>query len=336
MNTETSLNEKESATPFISVIIPNYNGGKTIGKCLEAATASHYENFEVIVVDDCSKDNSVEIIKRFPCKLIQLPEHSGASKARNTGAENSKGEILFFIDSDCLLKKDTLSIAARTFKKHSNALIGGTYTPLPHDRNFFSIFQSIFINYSETKNKEPDYIATHAMLISAKLFKESGGFREDFLPILEDVEFSHRLKKKGIRLVMEPELVVEHIFNFSLLRSLKNAIRKSMYWTVYSIKNKDLLRDSGTASIELKVNTFSCFLLVVLLVLFITTDNTGFMLTALVVFAFNLFVNRHFIKAILNAAGVSFTIKALLYYTTLYPLAVGTGGTLGILKAIRK
>lgn len=66
---------------YISIVIPNYNMAATIGLCLEAAFCSDYKNFEVIVVDDHSDDDSVEIIKKFPCKLICLEARSGASKA---------------------------------------------------------------------------------------------------------------------------------------------------------------------------------------------------------------------------------------------------------------
>ncbi len=181
----------------ISVIIPNHNGSATIAKCLEAALASRYPKFEVVVVDDCSGDNSVEIINQFPCKLIRLDKPSGASKARNIGALNSHGDILFFTDADCLLRKDTLSLVARTFSEGApDSIIGGTYTPVPYDRSFFSVFQSTFIHYSETKKpKAPDYIATHAMAVDAVVFKKMGGFSEDFFPILEDVELSHRLRR---------------------------------------------------------------------------------------------------------------------------------------------
>ncbi|MBI1864641.1 MAG: glycosyltransferase family 2 protein [Nitrospirae bacterium] len=99
----------------ISVIIPNRNGSATIGKCLEAAFSSRSDPFEVIVVDDGSEDRSVEIIKRFPCRLIRLERHAGAAKARNVGAREAKGDILFFTDADCLLQEDTLSAAARAF-----------------------------------------------------------------------------------------------------------------------------------------------------------------------------------------------------------------------------
>jgi glycosyltransferase involved in cell wall biosynthesis len=90
---------------YISIVIPSYNKAATIGKCLEAAFSSKYKNFEVIVVDDNSDDNSVEIIKRFPCKLVCLERRAGTSKARNTGAFKSKGDLIFFIDADCILQR---------------------------------------------------------------------------------------------------------------------------------------------------------------------------------------------------------------------------------------
>lgn len=320
--------------PFISVIIPNRNGVDTIGKCLEGIYSSNYKNFESIVVDDCSEDGSVEIIRKFPCKLIRLESHGGASKARNKGAENAGGEALFFIDADCVLNSDTLAIAGRAFRQHNDSVVGGTYTPLPYDKRFYSTFQSIFINYSETKYKEPDYVATHAMLIDRELFLKSGGFNEEFLPILEDVEFSHKLRKSGIQLLMLPELTVQHIFNFTLFRSLRNAYRKSMYWIMYSVRNKDLLSDSGTASVELKSNAISWLLCAILLTLFVLSDTEMFLYTAISVLLINLFINRNFIKALVSSGGPLFSIGAMLYYTLLYPLAVGIGGIMGAFRAM--
>jgi glycosyltransferase involved in cell wall biosynthesis len=320
--------------PFISVIIPTHNGADTIGKCLEGVYSSEYKNFEAIVVDDCSEDDSVETIKRFPCKLIRLESHGGASKARNTGAENAGGEAIFFIDADCVLNSDTLAIAARAFMQHKDFVVGGTYTPLPFDRGFYSTFQSVFINYSETKYKEPDYVATHAMLIDRELFLKSGGFNEEFLPILEDVEFSHKLRKSGIRLIMQPNLTVQHIFNFTLGRSLRNAYRKSMYWIMYSIRNKDLLADSGTASVELKSNTISWLLCALLLTLFVISNITLFIYAAFAVLFINMLINKSFVKALFSAGGIFFGIRAVFYYTLIYPLAVGIGGLMGVFKAV--
>jgi len=324
----------ENIEKLISVIIPNYNGAETIDKCLRAVFSSRYKNFEVIVVDDCSKDNSVRIIERYPCKLITLKEHSGTSVARNIGASNSNGEWLFFIDADCLLLEDTLVKVNEAIAKYNseNIIIGGTYTSIPYDDKFFSTFQSVFVNYSETKKNNPDYIAAHAMAINTNLFKQSRGFPIDHLPILEDVELSHRLRRMGCKLIMEPKIVVRHIFNFSLIGSMKNAFRKSMYWVMYSIENKDLLRDSGTASLELKADVASLFSCTLLVSLFAITKKTFFLPLIPLILFLNLWINMGLLKAFYSAKGLLFSILATLYYIMLYPLYVGIGSVSGALR----
>lgn len=322
-------------THLISVIIPNRNGAATIGKCLAAALASRHDNFEVIVVDDGSEDDSVEVIKGFPCRLIRLAQHGGAAKARNTGARHSRGEVLFFTDADCLLPPDSLAIASETLARAgpTNSVAGGTYTALPHDRRFFSIFQSVFIHYCETRNPQrPDYLATHALAIPARIFSQSGGFHEEFLPILEDVEFSHRLRRMGYSLVMNPALQVQHIFDYSLARSLSNAVIKTKYWTLYSIGNGDLLADSGTASQGLKLNGAVYFLGLLLLLLFFATGSVLFLSALAAAVAFNLYANRGLLRAFYDAGGVGFALGAAAYYLLLYPLAVGMGACAGVMK----
>jgi glycosyltransferase involved in cell wall biosynthesis len=320
---------------FISVVIPNYNAGSTIGKCLEALLSSKYDPFEVIVVDDGSSDDSIGTINTFPCKLIQLHKHAGASRARNAGARESAGDILFFIDADCIVAGDTLSLVNKVMGIKKAGVIGGSYTQLPYDSNFFSIFQSVFINYSELKRTEPDYIASHAMAIEKNIFEKSGGFPEEFLPIIEDVELSHRLRRSGHKLHMAPEVLVRHIFNFTFWKSLRNAFRKSRYWTMYSLGNKDVFKDSGTASRELKVNVFSYFLILFFLLLYFSSADRIFLLVPLIIACLNLYVNRNLLKAFYRAKGAFFTIPASLYYTMLYPLAVGAGSFTGMMQYFR-
>jgi glycosyltransferase involved in cell wall biosynthesis len=319
---------------LVSVIIPNRNGGTTIGTCLAAAQASHHGNFEIIVVDDSSNDNSIEVIERYPCRLVRLRQHGGAARARNAGASHSRGRILFFTDADCLLQPDTLALAARTLAlEGSDAIIGGTYTPAPHDRRFFSRFQSIFINYFETRHAPAaDYIATHALAMDAAVFRSRHGFAEDVRPILEDVEFSHRLRRAGCRLVMNPAIQVQHIFNHSLTRSLHNAYTKSLYWTGYAVGNRDLLADSGTASVGLKLNVLVFAGNAGLLSGFALTGKTILLAFMALALAFNLFVNRGLLRAYYRAEGLGFALMATLYYLLLYPLAVGAGAAAGMLR----
>lgn len=165
----------------ITVVIPNRNGSATIARCMEAVFSSSYRTFDVVVVDDGSEDDSIMKIEGFPCRLIRLEKHSGAAHARNIGAQNSSGEVLFFTDADCLVNEDTLALVNRALQEEGpDVLVGGTYSPVPADPGFFSQFQSAYINYAETKRIEsPDYIATHALAVRAGTFKKIGGFREE-------------------------------------------------------------------------------------------------------------------------------------------------------------
>jgi GT2 family glycosyltransferase len=225
----------------LSIIIPNYNGVRTIGLCLDAIIAFRDEACEIVVVDDCSQDGSVGVIEKYPCRLIRLTKHSGASAARNAGASDSRGDVFFFIDSDCIVTDTTISRVRKNLSEQpADIVVGGTYTAVPYDAGFFGSYQSVFVNYFETKNvNDPDYLATHALVVRAGSFKKIGGFNEGFLPILEDVEFSHRLRRNGFRLIMDPGLQVRHIFHFSFIRSLRNAVKKTRYWTEYSLENRD-------------------------------------------------------------------------------------------------
>ena len=264
--------------------------------------------------------------------MIPLDKHSGASRARNAGAENSSGEILFLLMQTVFCRKNTIASVNKAFLISENAIVGGTYTVIPYDKDFFSTFQSIFINYSETKKEPPDYIPTHAMVIARDIFMKSGGFKENFLPILEDVEFSHWLRKMGYKLTMNPEILVRHIFNFTLIKSLKNAFRKSMYWTIYSLKNKDLLTDSGTASTELKVNGISCLLTVLFIFLGLVSGRPSFLVFIPLIFGFNIVINRNLLLAFYKTKLALFAVSATLYYTLAYPLAVWAGVLGGALK----
>jgi glycosyltransferase involved in cell wall biosynthesis len=90
----------------LSVIIPNYNKEKYIASCLDSILQQTYNNYEILIVDDCSLDHSSEILnkyqKKFPniIKPIYLDTNRGVSNARNIGIENANGEYVTFIDSD--------------------------------------------------------------------------------------------------------------------------------------------------------------------------------------------------------------------------------------------
>ena len=102
----------------ISIIIPNYNGQKTLPKLIESIHSSLNINklsYEILIVDDASTDNSAQLAKnKFPViKIITLKGHSGASKARNMGIEAASGDMLLFIDSDAWFNKSAVDLLVK-------------------------------------------------------------------------------------------------------------------------------------------------------------------------------------------------------------------------------
>lgn len=93
--------------PKFSIIIPVYNVEKYIVRCLDSVFNQTENDFEVIVVNDGTKDNSIELIKDYDITLINQ-KNAGLSAARNNGVKKAKGEYIIFLDSDDYLEKDTL------------------------------------------------------------------------------------------------------------------------------------------------------------------------------------------------------------------------------------
>jgi glycosyltransferase involved in cell wall biosynthesis len=105
--------------PLVSVIIPVFNGGNLLVEALESVFAQSYSNIEVIVVDDGSTDNSVNIISRYKSSLRFIrQENGGSAKARNTGILSSSGDYISFLDQDDLLFPKKIEIQLEIAARH--------------------------------------------------------------------------------------------------------------------------------------------------------------------------------------------------------------------------
>lgn len=92
--------------PKVSVIIPVYNTENFLPRCLESVCNQTLSDIEIICINDCSTDNSLEVLKKYPVKIIDLPENKGAAYARNRGIEAATGEYIGFVDSDDFVDLD--------------------------------------------------------------------------------------------------------------------------------------------------------------------------------------------------------------------------------------
>lgn len=103
--------------PKFSIIIPVFNVEKYIGKCIDSIMNQTYQDFEVIVVNDGTKDNSMNIVKNYDVKIINQ-QNQGLSAARNTGVKEAKGEYILFLDSDDSIEKDLLKELNKSLKNN--------------------------------------------------------------------------------------------------------------------------------------------------------------------------------------------------------------------------
>ena len=98
---------------LVSIVVPVYNSEKFLKETIKTVTEQTYKNWELILVNDCSTDNSKSTIEKYAkednrIKVINLKENSGAAIARNTGIEQAKGKYLAFLDADDLWNKEKL------------------------------------------------------------------------------------------------------------------------------------------------------------------------------------------------------------------------------------
>lgn len=111
----------------ISVIIPVYNGEKTLKVCLDSVTSCNDPDYEIIVVDDCSVDATAQIIKEYlVVRYIRLEVRSGAGGARKRGLSAAQGDIIAFTDADCIVPADWLATIRRNMTPEIGG-VGGLY-----------------------------------------------------------------------------------------------------------------------------------------------------------------------------------------------------------------
>ena len=110
--------------PLISVIINVYNGEKFISKCLESVINQTYKNLEVLIINDGSIDNTLNICKSYKDERIKIitTENFGLSKSRNIGIENVKGEYLYFIDADDYIENDVIEYLYNLCQKNNTKI----------------------------------------------------------------------------------------------------------------------------------------------------------------------------------------------------------------------
>lgn len=236
---------EENNQPRVSVVIPVFNGGTDLEKCLSAISASSYPVFECILVDDASTDGMViPAAQRHGAQVIRLDQQCGPAKARNRGVDEARGDIIFFTDADVLLHPEALARAVDKFQSDAElAAVFGSYDDRPAHSSFISQYRNLFHHWvHQTGTTEAATFWSGCGAIRRNIFLEMGGFSEDYArPSIEDIELGTRLRKCGYRILLLKNMFGKHMKQWKFWNMIKTDIfMRGVPWMLLVLRDGQL------------------------------------------------------------------------------------------------
>lgn len=158
---------------LVSVIMPSWNTGKFIAESIQSVIDQTYENWELIIVDDCSTDNTDEVVAKFTDKRIRYfknEKNSGAALSRNRALREARGEWIAFLDSDDLWNPVKLEHQINFMNEHGYTLSYTEYEKIDEESKPLRIYVSGPEKVNKHKIYNYDYIGQLTMMYSTKKF----------------------------------------------------------------------------------------------------------------------------------------------------------------------
>ncbi len=231
--------------PIVSIIIPAHNEGKILAETLEAICRQDYpkEKLEIIVVDDCSTDETPHIVEKYPVRYIRNSQNLGLAASLNIGFHSSKGEVVMTLHADCIpLSPDWVKTLIAHF---DDPKVGAVSSHLIIDldklRELDRYFCYIYISgwhflYGKPlpvpleEDRFVNFVGDKCDAYRRSILEEIGGFDQSFKVANEDVDISEKIRRSGYRLVVDHKAKVRHALSShqsNLTGHLKKALQYS-------------------------------------------------------------------------------------------------------------
>lgn len=333
---------------FVSVVIPVKNGGNNFERCLKGLRRSDYGNYELIVVNDSSTDNTVQIAEKYSAIVlhcsdfffkdksdVSYQDSIGPAGARNIGANHAKGNIIFFIDSDVVPKKDNIRRIIEVFKKKNYiSAVFGTYDDNPGCQNFISQYKNLLHSYvHQTSLTEAKTFWAGCGAIKKDAFLKMGGFdlKTFRFPSVEDIDLGYRLKDAGHRICLDKELQVKHLKKWTFISMLKTDVfHRAMPWIRIMFKRKHFPKD---LNIQTHHRISGIIVLVISIFMFLIIGSTIISFAQYVFLGRNLYPNSPLLPiSLVLMVGLLITVVFLNY--KLYWFLLNRKGVGFMLKSI--
>ena len=219
---------------LISIITPVYNSEKYIAETIESVLAQTYLDWEMIIVDDCSTDNSKEIIRKYAGKdrrihLVEFEKNSGTGKARDVALQNAKGRFVAFLDSDDKWLPEKLEKQIRFMSENNYPISFTSYKSI--DENGKDLYRIIRVVKSVNLHQ---YLKNTIIGYSSSMIdlKQTGSFQIADIRIRVDTQVWISLLKKGfIAYGLDEVLMIYRVHKKSISSNKFYAAKKT--WNLY-------------------------------------------------------------------------------------------------------
>ena len=279
----------------VSVIIPNYNGAHFLRDCLDSIREQSYKGFEVIVIDNASKDESVDILKsEYPeVRLVLNKSNLGFAGANNLGYKYAKGDYILFLNNDTRLDEDCFKELVEKIELEKEQVGVAFAKILRMDKSnvydavgsYLTSFGFLYhLGFKEIDNGQYDnleYIFSPkgvCFLVARKIIDEFGLFDSDYFAYFEESDFFWRVWLRGYKITFMPKAVVYHKVGGTCTQL------SSPFIDYHSFKNRiaSLIKNLGgfSALYILPLHIFCCIIISLLYVFMLKFRNSGAVLRA--------------------------------------------------------
>lgn len=247
-------------SPLVTVIIANWNGEKILGRCLTALDKQTFKDFETILVDNASADQSLALVERtWPgVKLIKLDSNFGFALANNIGARSAKGEWIAFLNNDAFPQPEWLEALVRAAQSHpayssfasqivkaDNPMVVESAGDIYHISGYaWHRYKEGHIDLVPQEEVEVFSACAAASMVNKTDFIEVGGFDGIYFSHFEDVDLGFRLRLRGKRCLYVPDAIVLHLGSASF--GVENdftiyQVQRNLLWTYFKNMPKPLI-----------------------------------------------------------------------------------------------
>jgi glycosyltransferase involved in cell wall biosynthesis len=205
-------------------------------------------DFEVVVVDDCSTDDTLQIAESYGARCLRTPFTMGPGGARNLAANDARGEILIFVDADVVVPADALRLIEQEFKQDPElAAVFGSYDSTPAWGDFLSQYKNLMHHYVHQKSAErASTFWAGCGGIRKSVFLEFEGFnaKKYSKPSIEDIELGLRMSTAGRKIHLNAQIQVKHLKRWTFRGLLRaDILYRAIPWTNLILETRSLPRD---------------------------------------------------------------------------------------------